>query len=46
MTLIILGSLFVFFMVIGIPISFSVGIASVVATLVMTRRVISIVTRG
>src|SRR5215475_153401 len=35
MTLIILGTLFLVFMVIGIPISFSVGIASVVATFLL-----------
>ena len=35
MTLIILGTLFLVFMAIGIPISFSVGIASVVATFLL-----------
>jgi tripartite ATP-independent transporter DctM subunit len=35
MTLIILGTLFVVFLAIGIPISFSVGIASVVATFLL-----------
>ena len=35
MTLIILGLVFVGLMLIGVPISFSVGIASVVATLLL-----------
>src|SRR5438067_12885820 len=35
MTLIILGVLFIVLMVIGVPISFSVGIASLVATLLL-----------
>src|SRR5258706_16201198 len=35
MTLIILGSLFLVFLAIGIPISFSVGVAAVVSTLLL-----------